>query len=100
MVKVLIIEDEHELLNNLASYLASFDEEFEVLTAPSGEEGLATLAADPGINLLLTDVRLPGIDGIEVVRRTVEQWPEVRIVVENAVGSSGLRRSAMSEGAL
>lgn len=100
MIKVLIIEDEIQLLHNLASYLTSFKEEFEVLTAPSGEEGLALLDGHPDVSVLLTDVRLPGMDGIEVVRRTVERRPEVRVVVMTAFGSPELRVSAETEGAL
>ena len=100
MSKVLIIEDESPLLQNLASFLTSFGDEFEVRTAPSGEEGMAALEADPDVDILLTDVRLPGIDGIEVVRRTVKEWPDIRIVVMTAFGSPDLRTMAEGEGAL
>ncbi len=100
MLKILIIEDEIQFLHNLASYLSSFKDDFEVLTAASGEDGLVVLEGQPGIDLLLTDVRLPGIDGIEVVRRTVENWPAVKIVVMTAFGSAELRSTAESEGAI
>lgn len=100
MLKVLIIEDELELLNNLTSYLNSFDKEFEVFTALSGEEGIVVLENNPDVDLLLTDVRLPGIDGIEVVHRTVVRWPNVKIVVMTAFGSAEMRNAAEDGGAL
>jgi len=99
-LKILIIEDERELLDNLESYLGSFGDEFEVITAPTGEEGIAALEDRSDFDLLLTDVRLPGMDGIDVVRRTVEGWPDVKIVVMTAYGSRELRSTAETEGAL
>ncbi len=48
MPKVLIVEDELQLLENMRTYLMSFKGEFQVLTAGSGEEGLAQLLALSG----------------------------------------------------
>ncbi len=100
MVKMLIIEDEPQLLQNLASFLDSFGDEFEVLTASSGEDGMGILENEEGINLVLTDVRLPGIDGIEIVGRVSQLYPEMTIVVMTAFGSAELRTAALQEGAL
>ena len=100
MTKVLIIEDEPELLQNIASYLRSFRGEFEVFTASSGEQGMEILESQGSIELLLTDVRLPGIDGIEVVRRSLRAWPELRIVVMTAFASPKTKTQVLSNGAL
>jgi DNA-binding response OmpR family regulator/predicted regulator of Ras-like GTPase activity (Roadblock/LC7/MglB family) len=100
MLKVLLIDDEPQLLRNVASFLSSFGDEFQPLTAPTGEEGLAILAAEGDIDILLTDVRLPGIDGIDVVRATVESFPETTIVVMTAFASSDIRVVAKHAGAI
>jgi DNA-binding response OmpR family regulator len=63
--RILIIDDDTSLLE---SYTVLFEDEFQVSTAVSGESGLALLRQED-VHLVLLDVRLPGIDGIEVLRR-------------------------------
>lgn len=99
MVRLLIIEDELPLLRNISSYLESFREEFEVATATTGEEGLELLRARP-FDVLLTDVRLPGIDGIEVIRRASSVQPRPKLIVMTAFVSPEVRDLALSEGAV
>jgi len=63
--RILIIDDDTGLLE---SYTVLFEDEFQVATAVSGESGLDLLRQDD-VDLVLLDVRLPGIGGIEVLRR-------------------------------
>ena len=63
--RILIIDDDTSLLE---SYTVLFEDEFQVATAVSGESGLDLLRLED-VHLVLLDVRLPGIDGIEVLRR-------------------------------
>jgi DNA-binding NtrC family response regulator len=63
--RILIIDDDTSLLE---SYTVLFEDEFQVSTAVSGESGLDLLRQED-VHLVLLDVRLPGIDGIEVLRR-------------------------------
>ena len=100
VAKVLIVDDEAPLVKNLASYLRLFDQDFEVLTAGTGEEALTTLEEEAGIDVLLTDVRLPGIDGIEVVRQAVALNRSLRVLVMTAYPSQEIRRAASAVGAL
>jgi CheY-like chemotaxis protein/predicted regulator of Ras-like GTPase activity (Roadblock/LC7/MglB family) len=100
MAKLLIVDDEIPLLHNLASYLGSFPKEFTVLTAASGENALATLQESSDIDILLTDVRLPGIDGIELVRQAVARQPDLGVVVMTAYPSASVRQGATAAGAL
>gem|GEM_PF-281813 len=97
---VLIVDDEVPLLKNLRRYLHSFGDRFRVLTATSAEEGLAILDREEGVDVLVTDVRLPGIDGIELVRHVKADRPELPIVVMSAYGTAALRRKAKAAGAL
>lgn len=99
MAKILIVDDEKRLVSNIAAYLASYPGELEVTTALSGEEALSCLAAKD-FDVLLTDVRLPGIDGIELVRQALGAWPELRVVVMTAYGSAEVRDVALREGAV
>jgi len=97
---VLIVDDEEPLLKNLRGYLGSFDERYRVLTATTAEEGLAMVDGGEAPDVLVTDVRLPGMDGIDLVRRVRTLKPELPIVVMSAFGTETLKREAKSEGAL
>ena len=64
--RVLVIEDEQDVLDLLGTHLGRLG--YRVTGAMSGEEGLALALADPP-DMILVDMRLPGIHGEEVIRR-------------------------------
>ena len=78
---VLIIEDDAPLLE---SYTVVLEDEFQVYTATTGEEGLAYLQRDT-IGLVLLDLRLPTMDGLEVLRRIKTIDATVPVIVITAV---------------
>jgi len=63
---VLLIEDEHSIANVVR--IALERDGYRVICVRTGEEGLAELARHP-VSLVLLDIGLPGIDGLEVCRR-------------------------------
>jgi len=65
MDRILVIDDDPGLTSLLAEYLQARG--LEVITAPDGEQGLATLRAG-GVDLVILDVMLPGKDGFEICR--------------------------------
>ncbi|HHQ48416.1 MAG TPA: response regulator, partial [Acidobacteria bacterium] len=97
---VLIVDDEAPLLKNLRGYLSSLGGKFRVLTATTAEDGLELVANGGPLDVLVTDVRLPGMDGIELVRKVRTLKPGLPIVVMSAFGTEALKRQAKSEGAL
>jgi CheY-like chemotaxis protein len=99
MKRVLIVDDEVALVRSIAKYLDSFVGEYRVFSAFSGEEGLTILRQQP-VDIMLTDVNLPGLDGITVVRRALEMRPELAVVVMTAFGSPDLEAVALREGAM
>jgi two-component system, OmpR family, response regulator RegX3 len=78
-VRILIVEDDEAIAKQLANGLG--DEGFDVMRVGSGEEALAAPPAD----LVLLDLRLPGIDGTEVCRR-LRARSDVPIIVITAKG--------------
>jgi two-component system NtrC family response regulator len=71
---------------------------YEVTAASDGQEGLA--AFSPGkFDLVITDVKMPGISGIEVLRRIRSQAPDVPVLVITAFGNVETAVQAMKEGA-
>lgn len=76
---VLIVEDEPLILEVVADELS--DAGFDVLQASSGEEATAILAAQQALDLLLTDIRLPGsLDGWGVAEQARQRFASVPVI--------------------
>jgi DNA-binding response OmpR family regulator len=78
---VLVVDDNQDLADNIAEILGMRG--FAALVAGSGEEALPQAVPD-GPELIVTDFRLPGMSGAELVRRVRQQRQKVRAVVISA----------------
>ena len=94
---VLIVDDEKNIRLTLALALEKLN--LPVDTAVNGEEALKKLA-EKSYALMLLDLRMPGIDGLEVLRRVPEIRPEVKVVIITAWGSIEAAVEAMKLGAV
>ena len=94
--RVLIVEDDEVFLRPLTRALELGG--FDVLTAGSGEEALDLLKRED-VDLALTDQRLPGMDGVALVRRLKSEHPQVGVVVMTAYGTIGAAVEATRLGA-
>lgn len=93
---ILVIDDEENIRNGLA---ANFElEDYNVKTAASGKEGLALLAKGD-IDLVITDLRMDGITGEEVVRHVATNTPGIPVIVLTGHGSIDAAVNAMRDGA-
>ena len=93
---VLIIDDEENIRNGLA---ANFElEDYEVKTAANGKDGL-DLVAKGDIDLVITDLRMDGISGEEVVKRVTTETPGIPVIVLTDHGSIDAAVEAMKSGA-
>ncbi len=95
-MKILIIDDEDVLQDVLTSLLVT--EGYEVLNAGTGEEGLEMLEKEE-VDLVLLDLMLPGIKGLEVLKRIRAEDPEQVVVMITAYSSIEGAIDAMREGA-
>ena len=76
---VLIVEDDQDILSIGSNYFRQMG--FEVLEATNGEEGLRAVQERPDINLLFTDIVMPGnIDGFELAHRAIQERPNIRVI--------------------
>ena len=73
MPKVLYVDDEYI---NLDLLRLTFLNEFDVMTALSGPEGLEILEQHPDIHVIISDLRMPGMDGLEFIRTTKQRYPD------------------------
>ena len=74
---ILVVEDDREVRDVVASLL--LDEGYNVLEAGDGFEALEMLGAAP-VDLLFTDVRMPGMDGYELARRAKQLHPQLPVI--------------------
>jgi two-component system, NtrC family, sensor kinase len=96
MSKILIIDDEESNVRVLAMSLRMDDH--EVLTAYSGEEGLA-ISRKEAPELVLTDIKMPGMDGIEVLKRIKAQTPDIEVIIITGHGDIDNAIEALKFGA-
>ncbi|MEK6682984.1 MAG: sigma-54 dependent transcriptional regulator [Nitrospirota bacterium] len=81
---ILIVDDEKGILQSLSSILQ--DEGYDISTAENGADALKLAKEDTPL-LVLLDIWLPDIDGIEVLRRIKEQMPEIIIIMMSGHGT-------------
>jgi signal transduction histidine kinase len=94
--KLLFIDDEDIVLKSCRRIFAGG--EYEIDAASSGEEGLAmALAAD--YDVVVTDLKMPGMSGIEVLKRLSRERPEVVVVVFTGYANVETAREALKNGA-
>jgi adenylate cyclase len=99
--KILAVDDEpdFELLLTQRFRRQVREGEFIFRFARHGEEALATLAAEPDIDLMLLDINMPVMDGLTLLARLREQQSAVRAIIVSAYGDMANLRTAMNRGA-
>jgi DNA-binding response OmpR family regulator len=93
----LIVDDEKNIRLALSMALEQLD--LPVETAASGDEALEKIATG-SYGIMLLDLRMPGIDGMEVLRRVAHDRPELKVIIITAYGSIDLAVEAMKLGAV
>jgi len=96
MKKLLIIDDERPILEMLEISLVS--EGYDVFTAESGKAGLETFGKEKP-KLVLTDIKMPGMDGIEVLKKIKEKDSEAEVIVITGHGDMDSAIAALRCGA-
>lgn len=94
--KILILDDEAEIRAELAEYLAR--KGYEVEEAGDGIEGLRKFEAAPA-DLVITDIKMPRLDGYEVIRRVRQIDPDLPIIAITGHFSPGDLSTAKDAGA-
>ncbi|HEU4503815.1 MAG TPA: sigma-54 dependent transcriptional regulator [Nitrospira sp.] len=93
---ILVVDDEEAIVSSLSSILQ--DEGYEVSVAKSGTEALKSYTADPP-DLMLLDIWMPDMDGLETLRRIKEMVPNAQVMVMSGHGSIETAVKAIKLGA-
>jgi CheY-like chemotaxis protein len=91
--RILVVDDNVSLMDLLRRALTGLGAGYGVETACSGDDALARMAVQ-SFDLLITDLCMPGMDGLELMHRTRQSYPQTRLILMTADGSEEVRAAA------
>ena len=97
--KVLIVDDEETLTWSMAKSLSRDRDKYEVEIANNGKEALDVLSKMP-IDLVISDIRMPDINGLDLLIRIKKDYPQTKVIIMTAYGSSDVQKEASKRGSL
>lgn len=97
--KVLIVDDEETLTWSMSKSLSKDREKYEVIVANNGKEALDQLKRND-IDLVISDIRMPDINGLDLLVRAKKEFPKIKFIIMTAYGSSDVQKEANRRGAV
>lgn len=94
--RILLVDDEEDMLENCARLLRAMG--YSPVTAPNGEEGLKIIEEEAPA-LVLSDLKMPGMGGIEFLHQVKKRYPDLAVIIFTAFGSIESAVEAIKEGA-
>jgi len=95
-VKILVVDDDEIVRDIIISLLSS--EGYTVKSAQNGLDAIETLKME-NIKMVITDLRMPGADGIEVLKEAIKMDPDRAVIILTAYGTLDTALKAIQEGA-
>ncbi len=96
--RVLVVDDQREVRRALCAAIETLGQDFEVIDVPSGEEAMLVLSSGT-FDLLVSDVRLPGITGIELLRKLKKLKPDMHVILVTGLMEAHYRQEVADAGA-
>lgn len=94
--RILVVDDEESIRDLCARVLTRAG--YVVTTAPSGEDAIIRLQQD-AFDLMISDIRMPGISGLEVLEHAKAKLPTIRVVLITGFGTPQMLTRAQQSGA-
>ena len=95
--KILLVDDDADVIQLLTVFLRGLG--YAVLAASDGEQAIQTLAQHPGTGVVLLDIRLPGMGGIELLTRIMSNGRHPEVIVVSGINDTEIARLAVKRGA-
>ncbi len=96
--RILIVEDQREVSRLLRSALETLEHKMDVVEIPSGEEAILFSSRNP-IDLLVSDYRLPGMSGIEMMKKVRKYHPQMKVILITGQTDPKVRKQVAEAGA-
>ena len=96
---ILVVDDEEDITLSIINYLKKHIPDLNTLAAFDGEKALQIIKST-NIDILITDIRMPGISGIDLLLELKKVNPDAKAIVITAFGSDLLKRKSENAGAL
>jgi DNA-binding response OmpR family regulator len=96
--RIMIVEDQREISHLLRTALETLEYKLEVVEIPSGEEAILDASRNK-VDLLVTDFRLAGITGIELMRKVRSHRPEAKVILITGLTDKKVRKEVAEAGA-
>jgi len=97
--RVLIVDDEETLTWSMARSLSRDKDKYEVIIANNGREALNQLKKN-NVDLVISDIRMPDINGLDLLVSIKKEYPQTKVIIMTAYGSSDVQREANQRGSL
>lgn len=98
-LRILLVDDQRDILRLLHSALDTLGHKLEIFEAPSGEEALLEVARHR-FDLLVSDYKLPGITGVELMKKVRAKNPDVKTILISAMNDRKSREEMRQAGAI
>lgn len=96
--RVLIVDDHQEIRTALRANLEALELDLDLVDVPSGEEAIVEVVGT-GINLLIADIGLPGLSGIELYKKLKTTYPEMKVILITGLEDEDIHREIAEIGA-
>lgn len=97
--KVLIVDDEEILTWIMSKTLSKDQKRYEILVANECNKALEIMETTP-VELVITDIRMPGLSGLDLLGEIREKYPETKVIIMTAYGNPEVQKEANERGCL
>jgi len=77
--KLIVVDDEQDVRTTVVNFLV--DAGYCVIQAENGAQALVLLTEEPDLRVMISDIRMPGMSGVELAEEAVRQFPELRVIL-------------------
>ena len=94
-----VVIDDHKLMRDAVRVSLEREDDFSVVAEAESAENLTSLVGQTGADVVLLDVRMPGVDGLAALGLLHEKYPSVSVVMLSGIDDPALVRAALERGA-